>query len=209
MKKNGVYNYFEIEPSASQEEVKKAYRKKSKQVHPDLGGSQEEFEKANKYYELLTSPELREIYDKTGKIQDEKRLKFNHFNAILRIFEKIVFNTKPEDQVDLKKVNLIDEIRKVLEKELSTFEVQKKMAIISNENIKDMIKRFKVKNKTNIFENVLKDKIAINEAAEIELNAKIKSHKSGLRFLEDFDYQTDGDFSDAFLYNTGTVTFNF
>ena len=43
-----------VKPGASEEEVKKAYRKKAIETHPDKGGNEEEFQKINEAYEILT-----------------------------------------------------------------------------------------------------------------------------------------------------------
>ena len=42
-----------LKPGASEEEIKKAYRKKAVETHPDKGGSEEEFKKITEAYEIL------------------------------------------------------------------------------------------------------------------------------------------------------------
>lgn len=43
-----------VTPGATEEEVKKAYRKKAVETHPDKGGNEEEFKKVTEAYEILT-----------------------------------------------------------------------------------------------------------------------------------------------------------
>jgi molecular chaperone DnaJ len=43
-----------VNPGATEDEIKKAYRKKAMDSHPDKGGSEEEFQKINEAYEILT-----------------------------------------------------------------------------------------------------------------------------------------------------------
>jgi len=43
-----------VKPGATEEEVKKAYRKKAIETHPDKGGKEEDFQKVNEAYEILT-----------------------------------------------------------------------------------------------------------------------------------------------------------
>jgi DnaJ family protein A protein 2 len=62
-----LYELLDLNCSASTEEVKKAYRKKALQCHPDKGGDEENFKKINSAYEILSDPKKREIYDKYGK----------------------------------------------------------------------------------------------------------------------------------------------
>jgi DnaJ family protein A protein 2 len=60
------YEILGVEQNASQDEVKKAYRKKVIKAHPDKGGDPEDFKKLQAAYEVISSPEKREIYDKYG-----------------------------------------------------------------------------------------------------------------------------------------------
>lgn len=52
------YDILGIQPSASKEEMKKAYRKLSLKHHPDRGGDEEKFKEISSAYETLTNPEL-------------------------------------------------------------------------------------------------------------------------------------------------------
>jgi DnaJ-class molecular chaperone len=62
------YDILEVDNSASQEEIKKAYRKLSLKHHPDKNGGldNEMFQKINEAYETLSDPQKRESYDFTG-----------------------------------------------------------------------------------------------------------------------------------------------
>ena len=60
------YKILGVDKDASQDEIKKAYRKLSKQWHPDLNHSPEakdKFAEINEAYEVLSNPEKRSEYD--------------------------------------------------------------------------------------------------------------------------------------------------
>mmetsp|Transcript_26713 Transcript_26713/g.73168 ORF Transcript_26713/g.73168 Transcript_26713/m.73168 type:complete len:174 (-) Transcript_26713:341-862(-) len=49
-----------VRPDASVEEVQRAFRKRSRELHPDAGGSVEKFQKLVSAYEILQDPVRRE-----------------------------------------------------------------------------------------------------------------------------------------------------
>ncbi|CAA2969328.1 dnaJ protein homolog [Olea europaea var. sylvestris] len=69
-KKSDNTKYYEIlgvPNSASQDDLKKAYKKAAIKNHPDKGGDPEKFKELAHAYEVLSDPEKREIYDEYGE----------------------------------------------------------------------------------------------------------------------------------------------
>ncbi len=65
------YKILELVKSASQSDIKKAYRKLARKYHPDLNpndkNAQARFQQINEANEVLSDPEKRKKYDKHGK----------------------------------------------------------------------------------------------------------------------------------------------
>lgn len=63
------YEILGVGRTASQEEIRKAYRKLAKEYHPDVNkdsGAGEKYKEINEAYEVLKDPEKREKYDTLG-----------------------------------------------------------------------------------------------------------------------------------------------
>ena len=70
MEKRDYYEVLEVEKTASAEEIKKAYRKKAIQYHPDKNPgdkvAEEKFKEAAEAYDVLSNPDKRARYDQFG-----------------------------------------------------------------------------------------------------------------------------------------------
>eukprot|EP00915_Cephaloidophora_sp_WS-2016_P004697 GHVH01006267.1.p1 GENE.GHVH01006267.1~~GHVH01006267.1.p1 ORF type:complete len:432 (+),score=61.88 GHVH01006267.1:140-1435(+) len=62
-----LYNILGVDKSASDTELKKAYRKLAMTHHPDKGGDTEKFQEISHAFEVLSDPDRRRIYDESGE----------------------------------------------------------------------------------------------------------------------------------------------
>jgi molecular chaperone DnaJ len=67
MSKRDYYEVLGVAKSASEDEIKKAFRKLAVKYHPDKeGGDEEKFKEANEAYEVLKDKQKRQRYDQFG-----------------------------------------------------------------------------------------------------------------------------------------------
>lgn len=75
-KSKDLYRILGVAPDASQPEIKKAYRRKAREMHPDLDPgnpwAEDEFKELSAAYQLLSDPVRRAQYDR-GEVDTEGR----------------------------------------------------------------------------------------------------------------------------------------
>ena len=63
MAQKTYYDVLGVQRNASDEEIKKAFRKLAVKYHPDHGGDEEKFKEISEAYETLSNPDKRKEYD--------------------------------------------------------------------------------------------------------------------------------------------------
>lgn len=182
-----LYDQLGIKKTSDKEKIKKAYRKKAKKSHPDVGGKAEEFGLIATAYKILIDDAKRERFDngespesilKSTQNQDKKSQ-----TLLMQMFASIVLNANVDTQ------NVIKLMKERLEEALGNIEVMIRNEEGKKKKFESVIKRLKGKN--NLFKDVATSQIAgIARNIETAKEGKKDFHEA-LKFLEDFSYQTD------------------
>ncbi|GLI62491.1 hypothetical protein VaNZ11_005123 [Volvox africanus] len=100
--KECLYEVLGLSKGASQEEIKKAYRQRALQLHPDKNPGNEDakakFQLLQKVYAILGDEEKRKVYDQTGSTDDDE-LAGAGFDSMMDYF-RAMCTIKTEDIED-------------------------------------------------------------------------------------------------------------
>ena len=87
------YKSLDIDKSASEDEIKKAYRKLALKYHPDKNnGESTKFKEISEAYEILSDANKKKVYDSGGQEPMNFNMNFNHDDIFQHFFGGNPFN---------------------------------------------------------------------------------------------------------------------
>jgi len=178
-----LYEILEIEKTATQEDIRKAYKLLAKSAHPDKGGDADTFSKIKEAHDILMDAKAREYYDNTGQIDKnsfEKRFK----DVINQVFIQMIYNHGTA-------IDIIDEFGSMINNNILAAH-QKKRDSIANldtfEKIKSQVK-FSGIGRDYIGEEITMN---INHLKKIEciIDAEIEFLEEVRKKVKEYKFQT-------------------
>lgn len=177
-----LYDDLGVDNKADTIAIKRAYRKKAGKTHPDKGGSKEDFVKLQRAYLVLSNPETRSKYDKTG--DESMAAPDNEQQEIIGIvvtsFE-VVVGIIQQRRANPLEFDIAKEMRDALNKKKSEIEKEKNNLEKNILETEKFLGRFKVKGQTNFMEYMLKSRI---DGIKLNIRFKVKDIDKFIKALE-------------------------
>ena len=185
-----LYTILDVQPTASHNEIKKAYRRMANKHHPDKNiGNQEAHEKMQaiqRAYDILGDPERRKRYDETGNTEEGPSPEKTAKEELAKLFISMA-NNQDADSYDFKKGarSAIDDIMRKVEAQI----------IILRRNLKNTEKARKRLKRKTAGEPFL---LQVLDAHVRQTLEQIARHEQGieiagimLKMLDDYEYEVD------------------
>ena len=189
-----LYAVLGLTDEATAEEIKRAYRSKAKECHPDKPENRDDPEKAKMWsaiktaYDTLSDPDAKKVYDTTGemKLDQADVVNAKALRSVVNHFMKAI----NEESVDVDHFDLIEQAKVYAQEDMAKVEANIHEVTTRMERYRKVQARLKLKASAteNPLETALRNTIEEGEALlkEQELNTKIV--KRQLEILDRYDY---------------------
>jgi DnaJ-class molecular chaperone len=185
MSKKTPYDILGIAIDASVNEIKKAFRNKSKSAHPDKGGSEEAQSEINGAYMILSDPKAKEHFDRTGAEKEASDISKDLMSLVGSVINQVVNSREGHKFMDIPEI-----CRGVCQKAIETGYREIEASEKNIQKYKDMHSRFE-ENGNNPFRLVLEDMMRSEEQSIARNDEMNKTNESVLELLDDYTYRQD------------------
>jgi curved DNA-binding protein CbpA len=192
------YAVLGLERTATQEEVKAAYRSESQKAHPDrAGGSAERMTEVNRAYQILGDPEDRAEFDRTGGTGAKASVEAKARDLMISLLKMILRGTPPGvDIVQLLRDGLVNQRKGCRESRMKT---QSDLALL-----RDRLRRLKGPPE-NFLETAILQEIARGEEHLPVYDADEAVLVKAFEILAQYSYDTRYTYSNVALGQSGGV----
>lgn len=170
------------------ETIKVLYRTLAQTHHPDKGGDVEEFQSIQAAYDILSDPERRERYDRTGETGDMPDIDGQARSNLAGTFLSLV------DAIDIDTMDVLEIIRANVTQHKLNLEAERRQVQKQIGKRENMLRRLKRKSDGNDFakyalENSIKE---LNMKYDIlDMHDRIATRS--LELLDEYEYSTDNE----------------
>ena len=184
-----LYDILGIDPTATQNEIRDAYRERIKESHPDRGGTDGECRAVEMAYQVLRDPERRTKYDQTGECDDPINQESQQISSLLvatlfEVLEGIAsWGGKPSEH------NVTSKMKELIEKGKKQIEGARNNTKKAIEAMKETADRFEVDSGENVLKQALLSQIQLQENNLEQQNTQLELADKTLAELKRFRYK--------------------
>jgi curved DNA-binding protein CbpA len=179
------YEILNVAKNATQEQIKKQYRKLSKEHHPDKGGDGEVFAEITEAYQVLSDPDKRAAYDRGEYVPNEKNPEDAARSRLASLFDGAINRVHFEEA---KRRDIVGDLKKALKDTKSLAENDIKLLQKKLKTLAEISKR--VSGKDDLFNQVVdNNKRNVNQGIA-SLKEEIERLELMIKIVDDYKYDT-------------------
>ncbi len=183
------YKTLRVKKKATQEEIKDAYRNLAREYHPDKkNGNAKKFKELASAYEILSDPERRKFYDRTGSSTSANEI-ISQASGLLQQLFQIVVGQK--GLVRVQAIDMIAEINSQLDSGFIELDKNIDVARKSRKEIGKVLKKVKHENTMNPISLMLKQEIAKHSTTIEKSKHNIMVGKKARELWNEYGYDFD------------------
>lgn len=181
-----LYDDLGVDRGADAKKIRRAYRRRAKSVHPDAGGSREEFDKIATALMVLSDPRRRAQYDETGQY-DEGRPD-NQMAETLNVIAGSLGRVLDQSRQGMPTMNFVQCMRNDIGKHKAGCVQQRAVAQSEINAVEKFARRFtKKKNGKNWLYEIARATVGSQQMIVDKCNNEIACADRALAFLADYD----------------------
>ena len=187
-----LYDTLDLPNEADAATIKRAYKKKAKETHPDNGGTAEQFAKVSRAYLVLSDPIRRAKYDTTGEIP-EVSPESAPLNLLVQFFVTLVTMYANGQGQDPCTTNLIEVARQQFRQEIVNAENQQvklRRTIKLWEKVAAKFKKHSDKT-PDIIKRSMEGQIPPLEQQMRLMDEQIEMSKDAIKLLDGYTFEFD------------------
>lgn len=177
--KKSFYQILGLKKNATTQEVKHAYRAKSRDAHPDKGGSTEAMADINAAYACLKDPSRRLTYDQTGADTQQPPIQAAIRDVLMGSFNELIDKNIERDCLGYVRNSIQTALYKLRDQDTVGKSAKKKLI--------ERREKIKVKNGDNLFHVLVDDRLKRIESDLARLEYMITAHQGAIELLKQYE----------------------
>jgi curved DNA-binding protein CbpA len=202
------YRVLGVKKTATQDEIKEAYRKKARLHHPDRGGDENKFNQITEAYQILSNQDTKACYDNTGEAKAPKVSRdAQEVRKVMLMAFATVINDLQQQKVDHKIIDFVRAMVVAIEMRVSELRATKTQLTEILGRLIDVVDRF-----VTAGENDMKS-IIENERDEVSARIEhmdkiIAHHNEAKRLIKTYKYKFTPQLSSGWIFSGERADFD-
>lgn len=183
---NNPYQTLDVPADADPDTIKQAYRRAAQSNHPDKGGDVAQFQVIKHAYELLSDPERRAHYDRTGHdVGNQSPMDNRVMSAFAATMVEIMVqpDVKHQDMVKLAVASLEHKIKIGTDKKRQIEHVVTKLT--------EMLERFTTNGEANPVADIINAQLNAAKSDLTSIDAEMDVYSKAAYMFREYTYRTD------------------